>query len=315
MHKSIKNHLQIVYFDNFLYFFKLTLYFAKEIKYNVFIKSFKILCEVLIMKKMKKILALVLAIVTICTCFAACSAKNTDDADAQSDYDKIVANGKIVVGITDYEPMDFRAGDGSWTGFDAELVEAVAAKMGVEVEFVEINWDNKFTELASGAIDCIWNGMTISDSVTTNCDVSKAYASNSQVVVMKKDVLDKYADTASLNGLSIAVEKGSAGEAEAQKIDGANVLSLTAQADAIKEVKAGTSDACIIDSTMANSMTADGKDFDDLGYTIALTTEEYGVGFRKDTDTAEKIDAILDELKADGTMDSLSEKYGVDVVK
>lgn len=261
----------------------------------------------------KKILALVLAVVTVCTCFAACSAKKTDEAT--SDYDAIVARGKIVVGITDYEPMDFKAGDGSWTGFDAELVEAVAEKMGVTVEFVEINWDNKFTELASGAIDCIWNGMTISDSVKTNCDVSNAYASNSQVVVMKKDALAKYADTASLNGLSIAVEKGSAGEAEAQAIEGANVLSLTAQADAIKEVKAGTSDACIIDSTMANSMTADGKDFDDLGYTISLTTEEYGVGFRKDTDTAEKINAILDELKADGTMDSLSAKYGVDIVK
>lgn len=263
------------------------------------------------MKNIKKILALVLAVVTICTCFAACSAKKDDDA--KSDYDAIVARGKIVVGITDYEPMDFKAADGSWTGFDAELVEAVAAKMGVEVEFVEINWDNKFTELSSGAIDCIWNGMTISDSVITNCDVTNAYASNSQVVVMKKDALAKYADTASLAGLSIAVEKGSAGEAEAQKIDGANVLSLTAQADAIKEVKAGTSDACIIDSTMANSMTADGKDFDDLGYTISLTTEEYGVGFRKDTDTAAKINAILDELKADGTMQALSDKYGVNL--
>lgn len=264
------------------------------------------------MKKMKKILALVLAIVTVCTCFAACSAKK-DDAATDSDYDAIVARGKIVVGITDYEPMDFKDENGEWTGFDAKLVKAVADKMGVEVEFVEINWDNKFTELSSGAIDCIWNGMTISDSVKTNCDVSVAYASNSQVVVMKKDALAKYADAASLSGLSIAVEKGSAGEAEAQKLDGATILSLTAQADAIKEVKAGTSDACIIDSTMANSMTADGKDFDDLGYTIALTTEEYGAGFRKGTDTAEKINAILKELKADGTMDALSAEYGVDL--
>lgn len=275
------------------------------------------------MKKAKKILAVILAVLMVCVSFAACS-KSNDAADTTaadnteataSAYDAIVAKGTLVVGITNYEPMDYKdAKTGEWTGFDAEFATAVAEKMGVKVEFVEINWDNKFIELNSGTIDCIWNGMTITDSVKTNCDVSNPYAENSQVVVMKKDKLDSYKTTDSLKDIAIAVEKGSAGEAEAKKLT-SNVISLTAQSDALKEVKSGTADACIIDSTMANSMTADGKDFDDLGYTLKLTTEQYGIGFKKGTDMAEKINPMIDELKADGTLQKLSDKYYINLAE
>lgn len=275
------------------------------------------------MKKAKKILAVILAVLMVCVSFAACS-KSNDTADTTvadnteataSAYDAIVAKGTLVVGVTNYEPMDYKdAKTGEWTGFDAEFATAVAEKMGVKVEFVEINWDNKFIELNSGTIDCIWNGMTITDSVKTNCDVSNPYAENSQVVVMKKDKLDSYKTTDSLKDIAIAVEKGSAGEAEAKKLT-SNVISLTAQSDALKEVKSGTADACIIDSTMANSMTADGKDFDDLGYTLKLTTEQYGIGFKKGTDMAEKINPMIDELKADGTLQKLSDKYYINLAE
>lgn len=276
------------------------------------------------MKNLKKVLAVMLAVVIACGLFAACSNSAKDDAKSESKtdapaasesaYDNVVKKGKLVVGITEYEPMDYKDKDGKWIGFDADFANAVAKKMGVEVEFIVIDWNKKFVELESGTIDCIWNGMTISDSVTTNCDISKPYAGNSQVVVMKKDKLASYKDAASLKDITIAVEKGSAGEAEAKKLT-KNIVSLTGQADAIKEVKAGTSDACIIDSTMANAMTADGKDFDDLGYTISLTTEKYGIGFKKGSDMPEKINAIIEELKADGTLKALSDKYYVDLAK
>lgn len=280
---------------------------------------------------MKKLLSVLLAIAMVACVvagFAGCSKSNGGDAESSSsssestsaktvaDLDKVKDANKLVIGITDYEPIDYKDKDGKWIGFDADLARAVAEKMGIDVEFVVINWDNKFIELNSGSIDCIWNGMTVSDSVKTNCDISDAYAGNSQVVVMKKDALSKYADADAIKAadLTIAVEKGSAGETEAKKLS-SNVVSLSAQSDALKEVKSGTADACIIDSTMANSMTKDGTDFANLGYSVSLTTEEYAVGFRKGSDLTAEVNRLLSELKEDGTMDKISAKYGVDLAK
>lgn len=280
---------------------------------------------------MKKLLSVLLAIAMVACVvagFAGCSKSNGGDAESSSsssestsaktvaDLDKVKDANKLVIGITDYEPIDYKDKDGKWIGFDADLARAVAEKMGIDVEFVVINWDNKFIELNSGAIDCIWNGMTVSDSVKTNCDISDAYAGNSQVVVMKEDALSKYADAEAIKAadLTIAAEKGSAGETEAKKLS-SNVVSLSAQSDALKEVKSGTADACIIDSTMANSMTKDGTDFADLSYSVSLTTEEYAVGFRKGSDLTAEVNRLLAELKEDGTMDKLSAQYGVDLAK
>ncbi len=281
---------------------------------------------------MKKFLSVILALAMVACVvagFAGCSKSGKDEVVPYSssqgdttvktvaDLDKVKDANKIVVGITDYEPIDYKVkGSDEWVGFDADLVRAVADKMGIKVEFVVINWDNKFIELNSGTIDCIWNGMTVSDSVKTNCDISDAYAGNSQVVVMKKDSLSKYADADAIKNadLTIAVEKGSAGETEAKKLS-KNVVSLSAQSDALKEVKSGTADACIIDSTMANSMTKEGTDFSNLGYSVSLTTEEYAVGFRKGSDLTAEVNRILGELKTDGTMDKLSKQYGVNLAK
>lgn len=280
---------------------------------------------------MKKLLSVLLAIAMVACVvagFAGCSKSNGGDAESSSsssestsaktvaDLDKVKDANKLVIGITDYEPIDYKDKDGKWIGFDADLARAVAEKMGIDVEFVVINWDNKFIELNSGSIDCIWNGMTVSDSVKTNCDISNAYAGNSQVVVMKEDALSKYANADAIKAadLTIAVEKGSAGETEAKKLS-SNVVSLSAQSDALKEVKSGTADACIIDSTMANSMTKDGTDFANLGYSVSLTTEEYAVGFRKGSDLTAEVNRLLSELKEDGTMDKISAKYGVDLAK
>ena len=243
---------------------------------------------------MKRILALAMVLLLAVSMLTACGEKADD---------------KLVIGYTIYEPMNYME-DGKLTGFDTEFAEAVCAKLGVAPEFVEINWDTKFVTLDSNQIDCIWNGMTISDEVKKNCDVSKAYVKNAQVVVMKEDVIANYADVESLKGLKFAAEAGSAGEA-AIKDNGldANYSPVAAQTDALLAVIGGQADACVIDITMAKTMTADGTSYDALTYSLELTSEEYGIGFRKGDELTAKVDAIIDELVADGTLPALAEKY------
>ncbi len=170
------------------------------------------------------------------------------------DVEEIKTKGKLVIGITDYEPMNFKDDNNEWTGFDTEFAQAVCEKLGVEAEFIEIDWDNKFTALESKAIDCIWNGMTISEVVLKNTSCSVAYVKNAQVVVMNADKASEYTTPESMAELSFAVESGSAGATAATENAYANVVEVGTQTDALLEVQSGSCDACIIDLTMANAM-------------------------------------------------------------
>ncbi len=260
----------------------------------------------------KKIIALILAAlaVVMCFAFAACGGeKATEGNAADSDLAYIQDKGKLVVGITDYAPMNYKDDNGEWTGFDTEFALAVAKELGVEVEFIEINWDNKYLELEAKDIDCIWNGMTITDEGKLNASISDAYVKNAQVVVMKKSALDSYKDAASIADLKFAVEAGSAGEKELQALEITNYIASETQSAALLEVAGGKVDACVIDITMANAMTGEGTSYADLGYAIELSTEEYGIAFRKDSDVTAEVNKIMDELIADGTLTALATKY------
>ena len=255
---------------------------------------------------MKKLIALALAILLMLTCFTACGAKE------DSDMAYVKKNGKIVVGITDYAPMDYKDENGEWTGFDAEFAMLFAEEIGVECEFYELpNWGTKFMELETKQVDAIWNGMTITEEAELNSNVSDPYVINAQVVVMNAAVVDNYAAAGDLTGLNIAVESGSAGESCALEIDGANVIPLQNQEAALMEVAAGTSDACVIDITMANAMTGAGTSYADLTYKLSLSEELYGVSFRKDSDLTAAFNEFMAELKADGTLDALAAKYSL----
>jgi len=157
---------------------------------------------------MKKMITLILAMLLIMSCFAGCGA-----AKEESDLAFVQEKGKLVVGITDYAPMDYKDENGEWTGFDAEFAEAFAEELGVECEFFVLSdWGKKFFELESKNIDVIWNGMTITDEVKLNTNCSNPYVINAQVVVMKADAVANYTTPESLKDLAIAVESGSAGE-------------------------------------------------------------------------------------------------------
>ena len=229
---------------------------------------------------------------------------------AASDLDYIKEKGKMVIGYTVYEPMNYTDADGNFTGFDTELATAVCEKLGVEPEFVEINWDTKVVELDAKSIDCIWNGMTLTDDIMANTATTKAYAKNAQVVVVK-DGTD-YTSTADLVGKTVVAEAGSAGEAAIEgdeNLAQADYVSKSVQTDCLMEVAAGTADAAVLDLTLANAMIGEGTDYAGLKIVDELNAEEYGVAFRKGSDAAAAVNAAFDELKADGTMQALADQY------
>lgn len=229
---------------------------------------------------------------------------------AGSDMEYVKNKGKLVVGITDFEPMDYKGDSGEWIGFDADLAKAFAQSLGVEADFVEIDWDNKLLELNGKSIDCVWNGMTLTDEVTSSMECSNAYCNNAQVVVLPVDMAEKYQTVESLSDLSFAVESGSAGEAAAKEL-GLNFTPVSNQASALMEVAAGTSGAAIIDSLMAGAMVGEGTSYDKLTYTLPLSDEKYGVGFRKGSDLAAALNDFFATSKEDGSMQTLAETYGV----
>lgn len=260
------------------------------------------------MKAMKKVLAVIMAVLMMCVAFAACSSNTNKE---MTDSEKIAEKGTLVVGITDFEPMDYKEkGNDEWIGFDADMAKAFAADLGVEVEFVEIDWDNKILELENGSIDCVWNGMTLTDEVTSSMECSAAYCNNAQVVVVNKDVADKYQSVEACKELNFAVENGSAGKKQAEA-NGFKFTEVKDQATALMEVANGTCDAAIIDSLMAAAMIGEGTSYANMTYTIGLNSEEYGVGFRKGSDLAQKLNDFFAKAKEDGTMEKCAEQYGV----
>ena len=243
---------------------------------------------------------------------AASGAASTTEAAADSDLAYIQGKGKMTIGYTVYEPMNYTDAEGNFTGFDTELATAVCEKLGVEPDFVEINWDTKIVELDAKSIDCIWNGMTLTDEIMANTASTKAYAKNAQVVVMKADA--DYTSTADLVGKTVVAEAGSAGESAIQddeSLSQADYISKSVQTDCLMEVAAGTADAAVLDLTLATAMIGDGTDYANLTIKDELNAEEYGVAFRKGSDAAAAVDAAFDELKSDGTMQKLADKYSL----
>ena len=252
---------------------------------------------------MKKIIALTLTLalmLSLCLCFAGC----------KKDEAKV-----IVVGYTLYEPMNYMDGD-TLVGFDTDLAKAVFEGMGYTVRFQEINWDNKYTDLDSGSIDCVWNGFTCNtadeDGVARadKVDFSYNYMENRQVVVVKAD--SGITSAADLNGKKGGAEKGSAGETYAAEFEGVTMTAVTKQTDCLLEVKTGNMDFAILDAQLAKSYAGKG-DYADLMIVEDLSSEVeyYAIGFKKGSDLTAKVNEQLEKLGADGTIAKLAEQYGV----
>lgn len=280
---------------------------------------------------MKKLFALVMAVLMVMMCFAACGGGNTDTTPPNGgsaggnnattpNNDPTGGNTEkptIVVGYTNYEPMNYEDENGELVGFDTDLAKAVFGNLGYEVMFQLIDWNAKYTDLNSGVIDCIWNGFTCNvadddDGVmrTDKVDFSYNYMENRQVVVAKTD--SGIASAADLAGKVAGVETGSAGESYAKGFTDVMVTGFDYQTTALFEVKSGTVDFAVLDAQLAKSYCGKG-DYADIAIVDGLSSdvEYYAIGFEKGSELTAKVNAELEKLAADGTIAALAEKYGV----
>jgi len=282
------------------------------------------------MKRSFKLLALLLALAMIlCACGSGAGGEgspspspsdsaqpsestpaDTGSGDEGSDLAYVKQKGTLIVGITEFEPMDYKDASGEWIGFDADMAKAFAESLGVTAEFQLIEWDSKVMELEGKTLDVVWNGMTLTDDVKAAMECSTPYFNNAQVVIVKKDVAGQYQTAESVAGLQFAVENGSAGQ---EILDGLGISYTAAQdqATALLEVQSGTADAAVIDYLMAVAMTGEGTSYADLTYTVSLNDEQYGVGFRKGSDLAAALDDFFKTSYADGTMQQIADTYKI----
>lgn len=262
---------------------------------------------------MKKTIAVLLAAVLMLMCFAGCGAKKEDAAE--SDWDYVENKGTLIIGYTVFAPIAYEE-NGEFIGFDVDLAKAVCEELGIEAEFQLIDWDAKETELKAKSIDCIWNGLTITEDRLNTMEISMPYLKNQQVVVVKAEDLAEYTDANAVAGKSVAAEAGSAG---AEAMDNYpeveyELVKTDNQLLALVEVLSGTSNAAIIDSVMAGYyINTEGSSFTDLAIveTIEFAPEEYGIAFRKDSDVAAKVNEALLALKENGKLDEIADKYGL----
>jgi polar amino acid transport system substrate-binding protein len=256
---------------------------------------------------MKKIIALVLALVTLTLCaFSLASCKKDEE--------------ELIIGITYFAPMNYKV-DGKLVGFETEFAEAVCKEIGMTPKFQEIDWEAKEQELNGKTIDCIWNGMTITDERAENMAISTPYMKNKQVLVVKAENIGQYTAESDLTGKSLVAEKKSAGETAAKTdayLKKADYTGVDKMATALMEVASGTADACVIDYVTALGSIGEGTDYEELVVVEALTfgaEEQYGIAFRKGEDDAELVKKVNDAIKKlaeNGELKKIAEKYNLE---
>ncbi len=275
---------------------------------------------------MKKLVVLLMALSLVLS-LAACG--QNASKDAASDWEYIQEKGVLTIGVTNYPPMNYLDDNGEWTGFDTEFAQAVCESLGVKAEFVEISWEAKETELASKNIDVLWNGMCITEDRKEMWEVTEPYMYNTQAMVMKKDKAEEIMKD--ITGKKIVAEAGSTGE---EKINGtiddsndasvkvmakeyfanAEYTGVESMATALMDVQNGVADVAVVDSVIAQGMI--GGEDSTLTDLVINTDNKFGdqffgIAFRKGSDVCAKVNAAIDELRANGKLMEIAEKYGL----
>ena len=270
---------------------------------------------------MKRILIRTLALaLLVCMTIVLASCGSGSSNSSSSGSSSSGAATKLICGVTDFEPMNYRDASGNWTGFDTDLAKLVGHKLNMTVEFEEIEWGSKYQELEAGTINCIWNGFTANASESDGTkrsdlvDFSYSYLLNQQCVVVKADRAGEFKHVDDLAGKTAAAEAGSAGESFAAEAVGGSgsIIGAAAQINTFVEVKSGAVDCAVVDILLAERLAGEGDYADLVIADINLDHEVYAVGFKKGGDLRDKVNKALTELYDDGIMMELAEEYGLE---
>ena len=274
----------------------------------------------------KKSIALILAALAVIMCFALAACGGTQGGETPStdapentasDLAYIKEKGEMIIGYTEFAPMNYKNDDGEFVGFETDFAKAVCEELGVEAKFQLISWEAKETELAAKTIDCIWNGMTITPERQEAMSISTPYMANKQVLIVKAENADKYLKPEDMEGAKVVAEVESAGEGVAKEdafFANASYTSVADQATALMEVASGVSDACVVDYVLSIGMIGEGTDYEDLVVvdSLAFADEEYGIAFRKDSDTTAAVNDAISALVANGKLAEIAAAYKLD---
>lgn len=266
--------------------------------------------------KMLAAMALVPALLAGCAASNGGDNKPADNGSTGADesLSKVLDSGKFVLGLdATFKPMGYTDENDNIVGFDIDVAEEVCKRMGVELVKQPIDWDTKEQDLDAGKIDCIWNGMSVSPSRAEIMNLSEPYMENSMVFVVANG--SGIASQADLEGKTVAVQSGSTAQ-DILKESGLNITesALATNVECLQNLELNLCDAVFMDSVVANfEIKESGKDY--VVLPDGLETEEYAIGFRKnDQALRDEVQRILSEMKADGKLGEISEKwFGSDV--
>lgn len=245
---------------------------------------------------------------------AAEGSDETTAAGEDESLQKVLDSGEFVLGLdATFKPMGYTDENDEIVGFDIDVAEEVCNRLGVKLVKQPINWDTKEEDLNLGKIDCIWNGMSINASREEAMNLSEPYMKNAMVFVVGEG--SDIASQADLNGKTVAVQNGSTAQ-EILEDSGLDVTinAIATNVEALQQLDLGLVDSVFLDSVVANyEISSSGKT-----YTIlpdGLEEEEYAIGFRKnDNALRDKVQETLSEMKADGALGEISEKwFGSDI--
>lgn len=237
------------------------------------------------------------------------------ESKADESYNKIIEAGKLVLGLdATFKPMGYTDENDNIVGFDIDLATEVCNRLGVKLETYGVNWDTKEIDLDAGTIDCIWNGLSINPARKEQMLMSDPYMNNDMVFTVNSDSELKILDD--LKGKTIAVQNGSTAQeilADSEIFGDITVNELATNVEALNQLDMGMCDAVFLDSVVAQYEINEGKKIKMMDE--GLHKEEYAIGFRKgDQALCDKVEEVLSEMKADGTVEKLSTKwFGSDI--